>query len=70
MILKLRPEHLMAPLMTVGKIVGGLWVLGSGNLLMAGLAYWQYRKYTQTQEQQKEEELKQLGKQANAVGNQ
>jgi len=57
-ILYLRPEHLMAPVMTVLKILGGLWVLGSGNLLLAGLAYWQYRKYTQGQEQQAEEALK------------
>jgi cation-transporting ATPase 13A1 len=61
-ILLMRPEHFAAPMMTVMKILGGLWVMGSGNLLLAGLAYWQYRKYTQGQEQQKEEELKQLGK--------
>jgi len=54
----LRPQHLFTPLMTVLKILGGLWVLGSGNLLLAGLAYWQYRKYQQAQEQQAEEALK------------
>jgi cation-transporting ATPase 13A1 len=54
----LRPQHLFTPLMTVLKILGGLWVLGSGNLLLAGLAYWQYRKYQQSQEQQAEEALK------------
>ena len=35
-------QHLMQPMMTIGKILGVLWVLGSGNLLLAGLAYWQY----------------------------
>jgi cation-transporting ATPase 13A1 len=60
-ILLIRPQHLMSPLMTIGKILGGLWILGSGNLLLAGLAYWQYRKYTQQQEQLKEEELKKAG---------
>jgi cation-transporting ATPase 13A1 len=63
-IIYLRPQHLMSPFMTILKILGGLWVLGSGNLLLAGLAYWQYRKYAQGQEQQKEEELKHAGKAA------
>jgi len=69
-LLLLRPQHLMQPMMTIGKILGVLWVLGSGNLLLAGLAYWQYRKWNQQQEQQQEASLKQAGQAQPAVQNQ
>lgn len=32
-------------LMTFAKILGGLFILGTGNILLAGLAYWWYRNY-------------------------
>merc|ERR1719181_2441729 len=62
----LRVQDLTAPLMTVGKILGVLWILGSGNLLFAGLGYWQYRKWQTAQEEQKVEEMKKLGEKAKA----
>ena len=40
------------PLMSLGKVVGVLAVLGSGNLLTAGIAYWVYRKFKANQEAQ------------------
>ncbi|CAK9047768.1 Endoplasmic reticulum transmembrane helix translocase (Complexed with DOR1 protein 1) (Endoplasmic reticulum P5A-ATPase) (Sensitivity to the P.farinosa killer toxin protein 1) [Durusdinium trenchii] len=32
---------------TVGKVLGVFVILGTGNLLMAGLAYWMYRRHSQ-----------------------
>jgi cation-transporting ATPase 13A1 len=58
--LLLRLSDIASPLFTLAKIYGVLWVIGSGNLLLGGLIYWQYRKYNQSQQAQKAQEL--LGK--------
>jgi len=31
---------------TVGKVLGVFVILGTGNILMAGLAYWMYRRHS------------------------
>ncbi|CAJ1410917.1 unnamed protein product [Effrenium voratum] len=36
---------------TVGKVAGVFVILGTGNLLMAGLAYWMYRRHSQEPEE-------------------
>jgi cation-transporting ATPase 13A1 len=36
---------------TVLKIVAAIFILGTGNILLAGLAYWWYRQYSQQQQQ-------------------
>jgi hypothetical protein len=46
-------------LMTLAKVVVALVLLGTGNLLLIGGAFWAYRSYTA---QQKEKEIKELGK--------
>ena len=32
-------------LLSLGKVLGVMIILGTGNLLYAGLAYWMYKKY-------------------------
>lgn len=38
---------------TAGKVLGVFAILGTGNLLMAGLAYWMYRRHTKEPEDSK-----------------
>lgn len=45
-------------LMTLGKVVVCLVILGTGNLLLMGGAFWAYRSYTN---QQKEKEMREQG---------
>lgn len=46
-------------LYTLLKVVGVLVILGTGNILLMGGAFWAYRSYTA---QAKEKELKEQGK--------
>lgn len=43
-------------LKTVGLIALGLFVLGTGNILLAGAAFWFYRSYTNKLQQQKQQQ--------------
>ena len=45
------PADMLPALYSLGKVVAVLLVLGSGNLLVAGLMYWTYRKYLAGREQ-------------------
>eukprot|EP00930_Biecheleria_cincta_P038547 TRINITY_DN26478_c0_g1_i1.p1 TRINITY_DN26478_c0_g1~~TRINITY_DN26478_c0_g1_i1.p1 ORF type:complete len:1488 (+),score=365.22 TRINITY_DN26478_c0_g1_i1:27-4466(+) len=38
---------------TAGKVLGVFVILGTGNLLMAGLAFWMYKRHTREQEDSK-----------------
>lgn len=38
---------------TAGKVLGVFAILGTGNLLMAGLAYWMYKRHTKEQDESK-----------------
>ena len=49
----------MPILYTLLKVVGVLVILGTGNILLMGGAFWAYRSYTA---QAKEKELKEQGK--------
>lgn len=42
---KTKGSDFLPLLSTVVKIAGGLIILGTGNILLAGLAYWWYRQY-------------------------
>ena len=53
------PADLLPALLSLGKVVGGLAILGTGNLLWAGIAYWFYKKYQSQQEQLAEQQQQQ-----------
>jgi len=39
------PADALPALLSLGKVLGVMIILGTGNLLYAGLAYWMYKKY-------------------------
>lgn len=43
------PKDLLPALYSLGKVLGVLLILGTGNLIFAGLAYWGYKKYSSQQ---------------------
>mmetsp|Transcript_26365 Transcript_26365/g.43010 ORF Transcript_26365/g.43010 Transcript_26365/m.43010 type:complete len:242 (-) Transcript_26365:59-784(-) len=40
-------DDIVPVFVTVGKVLGVFVILGTGNILMAGLAYWMYRRHSQ-----------------------
>ena len=46
---KVTLKDLYPILMTIVKVVGVVFILGTGNLLLGGAAYWWYRQYSQRQ---------------------
>jgi hypothetical protein len=41
------PADLIPVAMTMAKVIGGVAVLGTGNLLLAGGMYWMYKRSQQ-----------------------
>jgi hypothetical protein len=39
-------KDVLPVLITSGKIIGVIFVLGTGNILLAGLGYWFYRQWS------------------------
>ena len=41
----------MPALLSLGKVVGVILILSTGNLLLAGALYWLYNKYKKAEEE-------------------
>ena len=46
---KVTLKDLYPILMTIVKVAGVVFILGTGNLILGGAAYWWYRQYSQRQ---------------------
>jgi len=53
-----KPADLLPVFMTFCKVAGGIFILGTGNLMIGAGMYWMYRRHTQQQEAAVEAEAK------------
>jgi len=53
-----KPADLLPVFMTFAKVAGGIFVLGTGNLMIGAGMWWMYRRHTQQQEAAIEAEAK------------